>query len=345
VRSGPLVGYYVHHQGQGHAHRALSIASAGSLPVTALSSGVRPQGWTGQWISLADDAGAHPDQHLDAGGRLHYVPVGHAGLRSRMAAISAWIEAHQPALMVVDVSVEVALLARLHGVPVLSMAMPGQRTDPAHRLGYDISAAIAAPWPALVGALWGGPRSDLAKAVYLGAISRFAPVTRPVEQTRSVVVLNGTGGAGPTPESIRKAARATPGWDWIHLDRAHGLWVDDPWPLLCSAAVVVTHAGQNAIAEIAAARRPAVVIPQDRPFDEQRTLAAALAALDHTPALVRQSWPAAADWPELLDQASQLDGARWSVWNDGHGAARAAALLADLTLTGVATGDRSAASA
>jgi len=330
VRTGPLVGYYVHHQGRGHAHRALSIASASTLAITALSSGVRPQGWTGDWVSLPDDAGAHRDSDLDAGDRLHYVPLGHPGLRSRMAAVSSWIETHRPDLMVVDVSVEIALLARLHGVGVVTMAMPGQRLDPAHRLGYDISTAITAPWPELAGPLWGGPPEDLAKAVYLGAISRFAPVSKPVDVSRTVVVLNGTGGAGPTPQQVRQAADATPGWDWVHLDRDHGLWVDDPWPLLCSAAVVVSHAGQNAVAEIAAARRPAILIPQDRPHDEQRTLAEALTALDDSPALVRPSWPAAVYWPELLDRATRLDGVRWAVWNDGHGAERAAAALAEL---------------
>lgn len=342
---GPLIGYYVHHQGHGHTHRALSIASASELRITALSSAVRPDGWPGDWVTLDDDAGAHPGDDLDAGGRLHYVPTHHDGLRSRMAAISAWIEKARPDLMVVDVSVEVALLARLHGVPVVSMAMPGERVDPVHRLGYDISETIAAPWPAIAGALWGGPASDQVKTVYLGAISRYAPVTRPAPPTRTVVVLNGTGGAGPSPEAIHRAAGATTGWDWVHLDRAHGLWVDDPWPLLCSAAVVVSHAGQNAVAEIAAARRPAVVIPQARPFAEQRTLAAALAGLGHGPAVVVETWPPDHAWPELLDQAAGLDGLRWAVWNDGHGARRAADLLAGLVAPGSSIANRSAVSA
>jgi hypothetical protein len=72
-----------------------------------------------------------------------------------------------------------------------------------------------------------------------------------------VVVVNGTGGRGSSAADVAAARLATPGWEWVHLDRAHGTWVDDPWPLLCSASVVVSHAGQNLIAEIAAARRPA----------------------------------------------------------------------------------------
>ncbi|MCM3439167.1 hypothetical protein M3620_10580, partial [Rothia dentocariosa] len=115
----PVIGYYVHHQGSGHAHRALSIARACEVPVTGLSTAPPPSGWPGRWVTLADDAAPGPLEDQDAGGRLHYVPVGNAGLRSRMSAISTWIEQEQPALMMVDVSVEVAALSRLHGVPVV----------------------------------------------------------------------------------------------------------------------------------------------------------------------------------------------------------------------------------
>lgn len=336
MHGAPVIGYYVHHQGSGHAHRALSISRSSRLPITGLSSAPPPHGWAGDWVRLADDAGGDARQ-VTAGGRLHYVPERHPGLRDRMSTVADWIRRTDPALLVADVSVEVALLARLHGVSVVTMAMPGQRDDPAHRLGYDIAESIAAPWPAAAGALWSATPADLAKACYLGAISRFSPARadRPPARTdwprRQVVVLNGTGGAGPTPTDIARAAAATPGWDWIHLDRAHGFWVEDPWPVLCSAAVVVSHAGQNAVAEIAAARRPAVVIPQPRPFAEQQTMAAALTALQ-LPALVRPCWPEPAAWPELLAAAAALDGAAWSRWNDGLGADRAAELLARLVL-------------
>lgn len=330
MRTDMVVGYYVHHQGSGHTHRALSINLAADFRVTGLSTARRPKGWRGDWVRLPDDAGAMPGADASGGGRLHYAPIGHPGLRTRMASIAAWIDDTAPALIVVDVSVEVAMLARLHGIPVVMMAMPGHRTDPAHRLGYDIAGAIAAPWPAAAGPLWRGTPDDLVKTSYLGAISRFAPVPAPAKPLRRVVVLNGTGGTGPTPRDIEHAAQATPDWDWVHLDRAHGTWVDDPWRLLCSAAVVVSHAGQNAIAEIAAARRPAVVIPQQRPFDEQHTMGRALSRLSWVPARVRPAWPTGREWPGLLAQVSELDGAAWSGWNDGAGAARAATLLGEL---------------
>jgi hypothetical protein len=300
-----------------------------------LSTLARPSGWRGDWLQLPDDAGlGHPDLSRDhpseqtAAGRLHYAPLHHPGLRQRMRMLSQWVDRHEPAAIVVDVSVEVALLARLHGIPVITMAQPGVRKDPAHGLGYAISAAVLAPWPAGASRLWqvAAPTA----LVHLGAISRFSPTPGdlPVIRRR-VVVLNGTGGTSLGP-AVRTARAASPEWDWVILDRIAGTWVDDPWPLLSSAEVIVSHCGQNAVAEISAARRPAILIPQDRPFGEQRALAAALTIMPGVPATVLDSWPDANRWSGLLAQAAGLDGAHWSVWNDGEGAARAAGCLDDL---------------
>ena len=51
-----VIGYYVHHQGDGHLTRAAAIARAlAGEPVTGLSSRPRPDGWPGEWVQLARD--------------------------------------------------------------------------------------------------------------------------------------------------------------------------------------------------------------------------------------------------------------------------------------------------
>jgi len=124
---------------------------------------------------------------------------------------------------------------------------------------------------------------------------------------------------------VHAAEDATPGWTWDTCGVPGGPWVEDPWPLLQRAGVVVTHGGQNALAEVAAARRPTVVVPQARPHGEQ--VANARAVERGGLAVVERSWPAAGDWPEVLDRAAALDPGRWRTWSDGGGAARAAAHL------------------
>jgi len=64
-----------------------------------------------------------------------------------MALIAEWIEQARPAAVVVDVSVEIAVFVRLLGVPVIVMAMPGQRTDAPHVLVHQIADRIVAAWP------------------------------------------------------------------------------------------------------------------------------------------------------------------------------------------------------
>lgn len=317
--------YYAHHQGHGHLHRGTAVSQHVRAGLHGFSTHNRPEGWHGSWTRLPDDSGGAVDERTTASGALHYAPPGHAGFEARMRALAGWIAESSPAALVADVSVEVALLARLLGVPVVTVALPGLRDDGPHRLGYAVSDLVVGPWPeAAAGLLETG--IDGPRPVAVGAISRF-PVTdglTPVEERR-VLVLAGSGGTDVNEERVEAAAQATPGWAWTSL--SPGRWVDDPWPLLQGAGVVVSHCGQNAVAEIAAARRPAVLVPQDRPFGEQRQMARVLRSLG-LPAVVLDAWPDPAEWGRLLEEAASLDPSGWERWNDGRGAARFAALLA-----------------
>lgn len=81
----------------------------------------------------------------------------------------------------------------------------------------------------------------------------------------------------------------------------------------------------NAIAEVAAARKPAVVVPQARPHGEQEATGRALdrAGL----AVVTAGWPQASSWPALLRRALEMGGERWTAWSPGTGASDAATII------------------
>ena len=106
----------------------------------------------------------------------------------------------------------------------------------------------------------------------------------------------------------------------LHADSAV-TWVDDPWPFLCSARVTVIGAGQGSVVDAAAAGRPAVVIPEDRPFAEQRATGNTLARSEL--ALVTSSWPSTERWRSILDTAGSSS-PEWSRWHTAGAAARAA---------------------
>lgn len=321
-----MIGWYVHHVGAGHLTRARAIAAHLRTDVTGLSSLPRPEGWTGDWVRLARDDARPPTSVRDptAGGTLHWVPEHDDGLRARTAAVVAWVAAARPELLVVDVSVEVALTARLCGVPVVVVAMPGDRRDRAHATAYDLADHLLAPWPD--GAHDGGwPQAWLDKTWHVGGLSRFDGRARThrlrAAAPPSVLVLWGRGGRSVTADDVRAAAQASAGWTWRTVGPEATM--DDVWEDLCAATVVVTHAGQNAVAEVAAAGRPAVVVAQPRPHEEQLATAAAVDRLGLAVGL--SHWPDPGAWPALLAQAVRRGG-DWTGWHAG-GAAHAARLL------------------
>lgn len=329
-----MIGYYIHHHGSGHLHRAAAIATAlgtasalssPAEPITGLSSLPRPAGWVGDWVQLPLDlpfTEAHP-LDVRAGGTLHWAPLGSAGLSARMTAISEWIARAHPRVVVVDVSVEVALLVRLHGVPVVTFAQPGDRTDAAHTLGYRISSAIIAPWPAGFSPHRIDPTIE-SQLETIGAISRFGVNDVVLRDARQISVMNGTGGRGvSTLDRVVDDARAhLPGFHFDFLDGAPAHVVQRS---LAESCLVFTHCGQNAVAEVAASRTPAVLVAEERPHDEQFSLARALAISDYP---VRIHTPGeTVDWRDVVATLTRQGGGAWVGWCDGEAAARAAAII------------------
>ncbi len=323
-----MIGYYVHHHGAGHATRACSIAAALVAlghEVVGFSSLDRPDAWPGDWHVLDRDhePAPGPDDDVTAGGALHWAPLHHDGYATRMGTIARWVEETRPDAVVVDVSVEVTLLCRLLGVPTVVAAMRGQRDDGPHVLAYDAATTLLAPWPAVLLEPW-WPRRWLDKTVHVGGLSRFDHLVDDTPQPggagRTGLLLWGRGGTGgPDLDAL---SAALPDWTWS-LPSGSG---DEVWDDLVRADVVVCHGGQNAVAEVAAARRPAVVVADPRPFAEQEHTVAALEA--GRICATAPAWPEPGQWPGLVRVALDRSGEGWRTWTDGQGARRAAEAIA-----------------
>lgn len=333
------VGWYVHHHGAGHLTRFTAIRPHLEHEVVVFSSLPAPRKLPDDttWVVLArddddvigDDGVVRSPRDADptARGLVHWAPLGHPGHTSRLAAIAAELASRPFAAFVVDVSAEVALFVRLLGVPPVVMTQPGDRSDAPHRLAYDAAERIIAPWPSTA-----HPSPALERVaervVVVGGISRFAERIRDREPVPgSVLVLGSSGDADSARDRFDRAETASPEWRWSSIGLPDQQRVDDPWELLQSAEVVVSAAGQNSVADLAAVGARAVVIPQERPFGEQVATGAHLGSAGL--AVVEREWPAAPDWTAVLERARTL-APTWEQWQVRGAARRAAAVVDDV---------------
>lgn len=333
------IGYYVHHQGAGHRARALALAAALDWPVILLGTGLGaigvdlPDDRRGEGFDGADGAADRPEA-------LHYAPIDHDGVRGRVARIAGWIAQARPALMVVDVSVEVAMLARLASVPIVYVRLAGDRTDPAHldafRGARALLAPFAAPFESAATPGWVRDRTFYAPGI-------AAPPASVLADPASVLMVVGRGGAPVDGNRLADAARSCPHLRWRAIgpvtaprDRPANLelagWSDRPERDIAGAAVVIGAAGDGLVGAVLAADRPFVCLPEPRAFGEQRAAGLHLRALGA--AIVCDVWPDAAVWPALIARALALDPAARRMLADPHGTARAARWL-----HGMAAGD------
>jgi len=342
------IGYYVHHHGAGHLSRARAIARAAADRVVLLGTGIGSLG-----IDLADDrpaSGAFDgvDSSVCRPEALHYAPLDHAGVRSRTAMIARWIETQKPALMVVDVSVEVAMLARLASVPIVYVRLNGDRNDAAHLDAFRGAVGLLAPFHA-----------DLDAPATLSWVrekTRYLPGITTTRRSgagdeRTVLVVIGRGGEPGDGEVLARTARACPAWHWRVIGPCSATgqmpanlevigWVQSPDQVIADATIVVGAAGDGLVGSVLAGDRPFICIPQDRPFDEQRATARRLDEVGA--ALTLSIWPEPEQWPGLLDQALALRPEARRRLHDANGARAAATWIGSLADTGAEARERAA---
>lgn len=318
------VSYYAHHFGTGHLRHAQKVAATGMFDLQVTSTGPRNNNLLPgplEYVELNPDVGKQrPQEGMPSGDYLHYAPVGEH-IKQRFATLSLAWRRFDPDVIMVDVSVEAALFARLSGYRVAFRRMPGTRTDPAHRLAYSLADTIFGYYPS---ALEDPAHLETfgSKSHYLGLPAPRNPAPEaeralaPHGKGRRVVVQTSLASSIPLRDVVR-AASASPAWSWDIVGAVdpdgmplpknlvvHGV-VADPAPLMRTANLIISSAGHNAVAAAAACRRPVLLIPESRPFDEQLAFAHALKNNAGIP--VRETWRSTDDWPAVLEHTAQTD--------------------------------------
>lgn len=355
-------GYFVHHQGRGHAERCAAIAHAlpPGRPLTifcARDDIFPPLPCNARIIripSLFEPRGdeAKGMDHIPTPATLHCAPLGWPGIRRAMATLAGWFDAEAPHLVICDVSAEIAQLCRICSVPHVVVQQHGDRDDAGHRAALDGAAGILAPFHrGLAQPDWGAAMR--ARTLFVGglgvdtAMPCRADARRRLglrEDEEVILVMSGGGGDGFAAAPLGVGARSRPGARWITIggvrgdwhatepaNLEHRGWVTDAPDHVAAADLVVASTGNTTCGQILAAGRPWLAVPEWRYFDEQHRKAEALAAAGL--ATVRPHLPSSAGaWERAIAQTlSTHNTAAQRAALDDRPAERAAAWLEALS--------------
>lgn len=225
------------------------------------------------------------DQSLEG---LHYAPLNVSGQLQRVNIITSFLASHPKLLFVVDVSVEIAMLSGLCGVPAIVIRQHGLRDDLPHQICYHNAVGLLAPFDVrMAGQV---PAWINEKTFYTGGLSRFATSADQSDPNkRQVAVLIGSGGTSIDHEFLNHLSGQCPGWTFHVVGNSensnpvrnlhfHGRW-NDPRPILADCCIVIGNAGHNTVMECASLNKRFIAIAEERPFKEQEEKARIIGAL------------------------------------------------------------------
>jgi len=306
------IGIYVHHHGSGHRMRALQLAAAiKGRKVLLIGSNLRERDILGienaSLVHLPMDTLDKDEREItqsDPPVAFHYAPLGVNGIRNRAAILAKLFKENYPMLLVVDVSVEITLFARLCGIPTVVIMQHGIRDDIAHQMAYQSAELILAPFSSM---MYPGKKDPtFQKTLFVGGFSRFDNVPKREYKKNNIAVLIGGGGSSIDGGTIIKIAGQLKDYNFqvIGLDKPdtsppniswHGA-VENPSDLLLSCEIIIGNTGHNTVMEAAALGRKFIGVPEDRPFFEQEQKAEAISGREGiriigSKQIERQDWP------------------------------------------------------
>ena len=252
------------------------------------------------------------------------------------AALARRRREHGCTTAVVDVSMEVTVLARLLGLRVVTVRQSGHRRDPAHRIGLgDRRRRVGAPAPRRSSPSTTTPTTALVLHGRVQPLRRAAAAPGRRRPADGVVLVVGTRRDGLRRAAWRAPALRPGGRSSSSVPASGGApgrwtaWATSRRSAAAAAAdVVVASAGVGRGGRRRRGRGPPRVVPEPRPFDEQTAAGATLAAAGL--AVDLGAWPAGA----AGRGARRRHAARHrsvGPFYDGRGACRAAALIDEST--------------
>nr|WP_313973670.1 hypothetical protein [uncultured Psychrobacter sp.] len=321
------LGYYAHHHGSGHCRQIDKLAAL--LPTEArqqltVFTSLTSDTYTfaaideAQIVRLpAEDERAEDVLAGRAGqywqpASLHYSPVGNSDIQQRSHKILDTIYQRRIDLMIIDVSVEVAMLCRAASIPYLYVRLPGLRDDEPHLNAFAGALALLAPYPRTLESTK-TPEWTSQKTLYLDFINTQQKNVQTYQDfikhlmqlttdkkalslmlndkdkdTPTIVsVIKGYGGHQAIDAKLPELRQFLPHAFIISLgpideDKRHyvdiAVDVNDVTPFIEHSDYLLMACGLNAVAQAYDYATPLVVLPDDRPHQEQEVMAEALIA-------------------------------------------------------------------
>lgn len=319
------LGYYAHHHGSGHCRQIDKLAAL--LPTEArqqltVFTSLTSDTYTfaaideAQVVRLPAEDERSDDVLAGRAGQnwqpasLHYSPVGNSDIQQRSHKILDTIYQRRIDLMIIDVSVEVAMLCRAASVPYLYVRLPGIRDDVPHLNAFAGALALLAPYPRTLESTK-TPEWISQKTLYLDFINTqqknaqtYQDFIKDLMQLITdkkalslmlndkdkdtptiVTVIKGYGGHQAIDAKLPELRQLLPHAFIISLgpideDKRHyvdiAVDVSDVTPFIEHSDYLLMACGLNAVAQACDYATPLVVLPDDRPHQEQEVMAEAL---------------------------------------------------------------------
>jgi len=321
------LGYYAHHHGSGHCRQIDKLAAL--LPTEArqqltVFTSLTSDTYTfaaideAQVVRLPAEDERSDDVLAGRAGQnwqpasLHYSPVGNSDIQQRSHKILDTIYQRRIDLMIIDVSVEVAMLCRAASVPYLYVRLPGLRDDMPHLNAFAGALALLAPYPrTLESAMtldWLAKktlyldfinteqRDAQTYQVFIKHLMQLTTDEKALslmlndknKNTSTIVtVIKGYGGHQAIDAKLPELRQLLPYAFIISLgpideDKRHyvdiAAEVSNVTPFIEHSDYLLMACGLNAVAQAYDYATPLVVLPDDRPHQEQEVMAEALIA-------------------------------------------------------------------
>ena len=283
-----MIGYYAHSHGSGHCNCANLFSKVFGNSLTIFTDRRYDFDDEQRVILLENedtdgnefDRSAYPEPRA-----LHYAPVNLGKITRRNLSILENIVKNQISLLIIDVSVEIAMLARISSIPYAYVRLQGDRNDLPHLNAYEGASFLLAYYPREMECL-DTPTWIVDKTVYLGFLSKYTLdetySERPEEyglKIRPVLLyLTGFGGSQvPNFADLHKLYDmyaigpqriSNCGYNFEQL----GV-VENTRPYLEHADVIVAACGANTTAEILSLEKKFIAVPEKRQYSEQKRMA------------------------------------------------------------------------